>query len=166
MDYPCARAGAPGRREPLPRPSWRFHPLAADHEAMTSTLVSPGEAGALEPSEAERLAELEAVVDRGRETFLEVGRALVEIHSRRLYRNTHSSWEGYLRDRFDMSLPRGYELVRAAQVADVIVSNGGTPPATEAAARPLTTVLTQEGPEAVAEAWERVEAQHEGDRPP
>ena len=47
----------------------------------------------------ERLAELEKVIAKGRKTFLEVGRALMEIRDTRLYRREYSGFEEYCQTR-------------------------------------------------------------------
>jgi hypothetical protein len=49
---------------------------------VSDALVAPG----LLPAERGRLAELEQVVERGLQTFVEVGLALTEIRDSRLYR--------------------------------------------------------------------------------
>ena len=50
-----------------------------------------------------RLPELEAVIERGLATFIEVGKALMEIQDGRLYRETHATFEDYCRQRWEMS---------------------------------------------------------------
>lgn len=61
-----------------------------------------------------RLQELEQVIERGLETFVEVGNALREIRDAKLYKNTYSSFEEYCRVRWDMSRPTAYEYMQAA----------------------------------------------------
>ncbi len=41
--------------------------------------------------EVRRLTELESVIDRGLETFMEVGRALLEIRESKLYRKSYKT---------------------------------------------------------------------------
>lgn len=65
---------------------------------------------------ANRLRELEGVIDRGLETFVEVGRALQEIRDAQLYRATHSSFADYVKERFGISRPHAYRLIDAAEV--------------------------------------------------
>ena len=73
--------------------------------------------------EADRLAVLKEVIDRGVQTFIDVGNALAEIRYSRLYRQSHGRFEDYLRERWDMSeRSRGYQLIDAAGVARQLVS--------------------------------------------
>ena len=76
----------------------------------------------LSGAETDRLAVLEAVVDRGVQAFIEVGNALAEIRDSRLYRQAHARFEDYLRQRWDMSRSRGYQLIDAAGVTRQLVS--------------------------------------------
>ena len=57
--------------------------LAAAPEASTD----------LTAAETDRLVELERAVDRGLQTFVEVGQALAEICERKLYRASHDTFE-------------------------------------------------------------------------
>lgn len=50
---------------------------------------------ALALQEAQRLRELERVIDERLEKFLKVGAALLEIRTARLYRATHARWKDY-----------------------------------------------------------------------
>ena len=65
---------------------------------------------------ANRLRELEEVIDRGLETFVEVGRALQGIRDAQLYRATHTSFAEYVKERFGISRPHAYRLIDAAEV--------------------------------------------------
>jgi hypothetical protein len=60
------------------------------------------------------LDELEAVVVGGRQTFLDVGEALLEINERRLYRQTHPTFAAYCEQRLGFSRDYGYKMMRAA----------------------------------------------------
>lgn len=66
------------------------------------------------------LVELEAIVAKGRETFLEVGMALMRIHQAELYKSTHSTWEGYCQQRWGWSRQHAYRLMLAARVAEEV----------------------------------------------
>ena len=74
----------------------------------------------LSTAEAARLATLEATIDRGMNTFLEVGRALIEIQDNKLYRATHLTIEQYMLERFSLNRNRGYQLIEAAKVVNQI----------------------------------------------
>ena len=60
---------------------------------------------------------LERRVERG---FYEQGLALKQLHDRRLYRSTHSSWEGYLRDRFNMGRHNANYIIAAVTYVENI----------------------------------------------
>ena len=117
---------------------------------------------ALSVQERERLAALEEVVERGRDTFVAVGRALAEIHEARLYRATHRNFATYLRKRWDLSRPRAYELMKSSQIAEAIEANGDAPAPSEVAIRPLASIASSDGPEAAAQAWREITKQHNG----
>lgn len=125
-------------------------------------LFAPGanKPGELSDAEAGRLAELEAVVDRGLQTFVEVGRALGEIRDRKLYRQTHSTFEDYCRERWGFSRSRGYRLIEAAEVAELVSPIGDI--ANEAQARELAPLVKADEQTAV-EVWRDLRTEH-GDR--
>lgn len=95
---------------------------------------------AMELTETEqgRLAELEAVVDRGQKVFIEVGRALTEIRDSKLYRETHKTFEEYCQERWGFTRMRASQFISAAEVVENLnVNNCLQTPATESQARPL-----------------------------
>lgn len=67
-------------------------------------------------AEAIALADCERVIEQGLKTFVEVGSALAVIRESGLYRGTHVTFEAYARDRWNLSRPRAYELMTAAEV--------------------------------------------------
>jgi Domain of unknown function (DUF4326) len=70
------------------------------------------------PPATRSLAQLEGVVERGLSTFVEVGRALEEIRTGRLYRDAgYSDFDTYCRERWGWSRARGDAFIRAAGVA-------------------------------------------------
>lgn len=93
----------------------------------------------LTADESERLADLEAVVRSGLDTFVIVGRALAEIRDARLYRASHGTFESYCEQQWSLSRPRAYQLIEAAGVVEALSTNVDTPvPANEGQARQLT----------------------------
>ncbi len=94
-----------------------------------------------------RLAELEAVVDRGLQTFYEVGSALLEIREQRLYRQSHKTFEGYCRERFGFSDSRGRQLIAAAKTVTAVTEQGLPAPRTEREARELARQLRAQADE-------------------
>jgi hypothetical protein len=98
----------------------------------------------LEPArkaEAQRLAELEVVIERGLQTFVEVGNALAEVRDKRLYRQTHRTFELYCRERWGFSRQHAYRQMYAARL--VSMSPTGDIPATERQARALLAARRQ-----------------------
>jgi hypothetical protein len=82
---------------------------------------------------ATRLGELEAIVDKGKVAFLEVGAALIEIHDRELYKERCSTWADYVKQRFGFSRQHAHRLMQAKQLAHA--SPMGDKPKTEREAR-------------------------------
>ena len=113
----------------------------------------------LSTSEAGRLAELEIVIERGLQTFIEVGSALMEIRNSRLYRQMYATFEEYCQERWDLRKSRTYQLMDAAEVVEnlksstiVELSTGNVPlPVNEAQARPLAKL----GFEMQRQAWQK-----------
>lgn len=98
-------------------------------------------------SEKARLADLEQVVERGLQTFHEVGSALLEIREQRLYRHTHSTFETYCNERFGFSDSRGRQLIAAAKTVTAVTERGLPAPKTEREARELARQLRAEADE-------------------
>jgi hypothetical protein len=115
---------------------------------------------ALTPGEQLDLRALEQVVTSGLWTFIEVGEALLEIHDRKLYRATHSTWDAYLRGRWNLSRTYAHRLMQGAEVAGMLPT-GNTPPS-EGVARELAPL--RDDPDQVREAWAEVVERH-GDSP-
>lgn len=63
--------------------------------------------------EINRLERLEEIVSKGMRSFVEVGLALAEIQSSRLYRAQYETFEEYCQERWQFSASRGRQLVGA-----------------------------------------------------
>jgi hypothetical protein len=90
----------------------------------------------------DRLAECEAIIERGLRTFIEVGEALREIRDAKLYAATHATFEDYCKERWGregISRARAYQLIAAAEVSKKLDKFGLPLPATDAVARELHT---------------------------
>ena len=113
---------------------------------------------------AGRLAELEAVIERGLETFVEVGNAIREIRDSRLYRERYATFEEYCRERWGWGRNYANKQVVAADTAALVGTN--VPIANEAQARALAP-LAREDPEAARAVWAEAveEAKRRGRRP-
>ena len=119
--------------------------------AMPSTDLAP-----LTRAEAIALGDCEQRIERGLKTFIEVGSALAAIRDNRLYRATHESFETYCRERWNLSRPRAYELMTAAEVVSAMADTE-QPPTNERQARELAKVPEPERAEVWAEAVERTD---------
>jgi ParB family chromosome partitioning protein len=114
---------------------------------MASEAVSQ----ALTGIERLELAKLEERVERGLQTFYEVGAALMTIRDARLYRESHATFEDYCRDRWAMNRGHANRLIQAAEV----ISNldpMGSKPTNERQTRELAALP----PEAQVHAWSAV----------
>jgi hypothetical protein len=72
----------------------------------------------LTSAEVAHLNKLEAIVQRGLDTDLELGNALAEINDASLYRGNHQTFEAYLRDRWEIRRSPDDQLNQAAEIAD------------------------------------------------
>jgi hypothetical protein len=104
-------------------------------------LMSQSDLSTLSDIEQTELAEQETIIERGLETFVEVGAALMHIRESRLYRAEYATFEDYCQDRWGMVASRARQLIGAAQVAGNLESvTTGNGPASERQTRPLTSL--------------------------
>ncbi len=120
-----------------------------DLAALTRELSAP-----LTADERQALGEHERVIDRGLKTFVEVGTALTAINESRLYRTTHQSFEAYAKERWNLSRPRAYELMAAAEVMSAMADTD-QPPSNERQVRELGKVPEAERADVWRETVER-----------
>jgi hypothetical protein len=101
------------------------------------------------------LDECEGIIERGLNTFMEVGGALLRIRDERLYRAEYRDFETYCQNRWSMSRPRAYQLMGAADIVDRLSTIVDTPlPATETQARELSGLDTETAAQVMTEAHE------------
>jgi len=113
---------------------------------------------ALLENERATLDALEVTIERGLKTFVTVGSALSVIRDRKLYRETHGTFDDYCRERWGMSRFYAHRTIDAAKVADNLLPMGNIP-TSERQARPLTKLE----PEQQREVWrEAVETAPDG----
>jgi hypothetical protein len=109
---------------------------------------------------AHSLAENEAVIERGLATFVEVGRALMEIRDGRQYRTAGwSDFDGYCRERWGFNRQRAHQLIEGADAVSTVVDAGAPAPSNEAQARELAPL--RDDPEAMAEVMDEVTTEAE-----
>ena len=105
------------------------------------------------------LSRREKIIERGLRSFVEVGRALMEIRDKRLYESRYSTFEVYCRERWSLSRPYAYQLMDGSKVARNVSAIADIQPVTESQARPLTKLKDAEQQrEAWAEAVETAPA--------
>ena len=86
-------------------------------------------------------AELESVIGRGMQTFIEVGEALKEIRDRRLYRDVgYKSFDTYCRERWGWTASRARQLCIATETVTTVTAHGLSAPTTERQARELARI--------------------------
>lgn len=119
--------------------------------------------------ERTQLEACESIIRKGLVTFIEVGRALAEIHDNRLYRESHGDFKIYCKDVWDLGQSTAYqkmdgyravkyledqssamaEVSEDGSVSDIIL------PVNERQVRPL--VLLKKDPAAQLKAWALVQ---------
>ena len=91
------------------------------------------------------LTDLETVIERGQVTFIEVGRALMEIRDRRLYRETHTTFEAYCGERWGWTRQHANRQIAAARAVEEMEPMGSKP-ANERQARAMLDTKPQKLP--------------------
>ena len=84
-------------------------------------------AAGLNEVETVRLSQLEATISTGMQTFVDVGRALLEIRDGQLYRQEFGTFEDYCRDRWGIARRTAYQLIGAVQVVENVRHGAQTP---------------------------------------
>ena len=75
---------------------------------------------ALSRTEQAVLAECESIVERGMESFIEVGNALLRIRNERLYRAEFGTFQEYCEAKWQMSDRHAHRLIDAAEIAGTL----------------------------------------------
>jgi hypothetical protein len=105
----------------------------------------------LSAEERQRLHQYELLIHNN---LMEIGLALMDIKDSRLYRETHSSFEEYVRDRYNMSKTHAYGKIAAAQVIKNLEGTTELLPQNERQCRPLASLA----PQLQRQAWQEVVA--------
>jgi len=131
--------------------------LAREFDDLGSVKV-----GELEPigiDESADFIRLEKVIERGLDTFVEVGNALAEIRDRRLYRCEHKTFEDYCRDKWNIGRTYAHRLMAAAETVEMLPV--GNKPTSERQVRALAKLPAEKRPEA----WQRAIERADGRQP-
>lgn len=106
------------------------------------------------PEESVRLCALERIIQKGKDTFVEVGTALAEIRDSRIYRATFKTFEDYCQDRWGFTKQTAYQFIEGAEVAVNLKShNCDSLPSNQGQTRPLAKLPAEQQPAA----WERAQ---------
>ena len=97
-----------------------------------------------------RLSDLEATIERGLATFVEVGEALAQIRDAKLYRESHETFEAYCQERWGFTANRARRLMEASEVAGMVPETVPMGTLNERQARELAPLKAE--PEKMAEA--------------
>lgn len=92
----------------------------------------------LTTTQIQKLEQLEAVIEKGEKTFVEVGLALTEIKEQKLYTRDYDTFEAYCQERWGWGSRRGYQLITAANVVASLPLGCEQAVHTESAARELS----------------------------
>ena len=84
-----------------------------------------------------KLAKHEEVIERGLNSFVEVGMALAAIRDEKLYLDAGDTFEAYCKSRWQISRPRAYQLIASANVSQTVSTMVDTAPLNERQARVL-----------------------------
>lgn len=101
-------------------------------------------------SQSKELVALEAAIEKGKKTFVEVGLALARIRDGKLFQADYETFEEYCRDRWGWSRPYCVQLIQAAAVAKSLPE--GVAIATESQARELSKAAPEQREEVLEEA--------------
>jgi hypothetical protein len=107
----------------------------------------------LQASEIEELRSCEETILQGLnticETFVAVGLALARIKQKRLYRQTHTTFEHYIEEKWQHGRTYGYRLIHAARVFTNLLPIGNIPmPTHESQLRPLVNLNSNDAKQA------------------
>lgn len=102
------------------------------------------------------LRNAEATIKTHMASFVEVGASLMAIRDQQLYRETHKTFEAYVKGKWDFTRDYAYKLIAARDVVEN-VDHGIQKPTSERQARPLTELPAEEQPKAWKEAVRRAE---------
>ena len=105
-----------------------------------------------------RLAECEQVIERGLQTFIDVGNALLEIKTNHLYGEGYASFNDYCEGRWGFKLARAYQFMSAAQVVANLADSTIVEklPESESQTRPLASLK----PDEQRQVWESIVQTH------
>lgn len=123
------------------------------------TTVNESQLNLLSTEEKTALTYHENVIEKGLETFIEVGQSLQYIRDNRLYRSDFTTFDDYMSDRWGKSRAWASNMIKSVDVINSLesVNPGLQKPETEKVARPLAKLKND--PELMAQVWEEAVAE-------
>lgn len=134
-------------------------PTAA-HRARPGGKVKPN--NKLSAPEKTLFRKCETKIRHHFETFRPAGEALQTIRDKRLYRETHATFEDYCREKWEMSKTQANRLIAAARVVEnltTVAPASVTEHLTESVIRPLTNLSPEKQKQAFKQAVELAPSQ-------
>lgn len=131
-----------------------------------SDLVTVNDAKSVYPDQVLSKAEVTAleyhenVIEKGLETFIEVGQSLQYIRDNRLYRAEYKSFKEYIEQRWHFQVRQAHRIITGIETTQLLTDAGvpgDTLPNSEKVARPLAKL--KDDPELMAEVWEEAVAE-------
>ena len=118
----------------------------------------------LTDEEQRDLVRREEYIEENLQTLFSVGKAFADIRDRKLYRESHRTFEEYCRERWQISRPRAYQLIDASVIQETVSTNvdKNMPlPTNESQTRALKKAPKEKQPEL----WEKAVSQNNGKSP-
>lgn len=97
----------------------------------------------LTAGEKDTLVECEKIIERGQQTFVEVGQALAQIRDNHLYRRDHPNFETYCQKRWGWSRPRAYQMMEASAAVQGLTKDLSTMVDNERTAREVAKIAPE-----------------------
>jgi hypothetical protein len=114
--------------------------------------LTPINVNTLSMSECIVLADCETTLAAGCKHFMAVGNALLTIQQGKLHRDTHTTFAIYLKERWGISRPTGYQYIQSAKTVGNLSAIADILPTNEAQTRPLSRLK----PDDQRAAWKQV----------
>jgi len=121
---------------------------------MSDLTTNQGELLPLTTEEKTALSYHENVIEKGLETFIEVGQSLQYIRDNRLYRAEYKSFKEYIEQRWHFQVRQAHRIITGIETTQLLTDAGvrtDTLPESEYQARPLAKL--KDDPELMAQAW-------------
>ena len=104
----------------------------------------------LTKTEATRFEACESIIENGQQTFMDVGRALLEIRDSHLYRSTHKTFDEYCRERWSMERTYAHRIIESSKISLMLPIDNK--PQNESQVRPLVGIPEKQAKQAWKEA--------------